>query len=179
MAKLNEKTEKTEKIIHLVTTTLCNRDCKYCCNKQYDINAIEFVTEEELRNANKIFLTGGEPFLYTQPDQIAEYYKTRYKNIEEVYVYTNAFELLNYLIKHIDRNIFEYINGLTISIKTKKDAEAFKMIKNMFLIKKLKSNIVYVFDNLYPIEDIEGFKVLQREWKEDFEPADDSIFRRM
>ena len=33
---LNEKTERTEKIIHLAITTLCDRKCKYCCNNCKD-----------------------------------------------------------------------------------------------------------------------------------------------
>ena len=67
MAILNERNENTKGIIHLLTTTLCNRDCKYCCNKQYDMNEILYVTDSELREAHTLCLTGGEPFLYTDP----------------------------------------------------------------------------------------------------------------
>ena len=49
MAILNERNENTKGIIHLLTTALCNRDCKYCCNKQYDMNEIPYVTDSELR----------------------------------------------------------------------------------------------------------------------------------
>ena len=41
MAKLNEKTEETKKIIHLMITEKCNRKCPDCCNNQYDLNSIE------------------------------------------------------------------------------------------------------------------------------------------
>lgn len=37
MAELNPKTDATKKVIHLMVTPLCNRNCRYCCNKQYDI----------------------------------------------------------------------------------------------------------------------------------------------
>ena len=62
MAILNERNENTKGVIHLLTTTLCNRDCKYCCNKQYDMNEILYVTDSELREAHTLCLTGGEPF---------------------------------------------------------------------------------------------------------------------
>lgn len=184
MASLNERNEKTKKIIHIVVTELCDRNCPYCCNKQYNMNDISRVTDEELKEAEILFLTGGEPFAYTQPDKIAEYYKTRYSNIKKVFVYTNALELGQYIIKtektHSGFSPWLQINGLSISIKNKADVEVFnKIIKNYKPIIELESNRLYIFNNLYPIKDIEGFKVTKREWQVDFIPADDSIFRRM
>lgn len=48
-SNLNPRTEKTKKVMHLMVTSLCDRDCKYCCNKQYDLNSIPYATDEELR----------------------------------------------------------------------------------------------------------------------------------
>ena len=62
MSKLNCKTDTTKKIIHLLVTSLCNRNCKHCCNKQYNLNDVQHVTDEELREAEIICITGGEPF---------------------------------------------------------------------------------------------------------------------
>ncbi len=116
MVKLNNKNEKTEKIIHLMVTSLCDRDCPDCCNKQYDLNNIPYVTNEELKNANTLCITGGEPFKFSNPNEIARYYRIKYPNIKNVYVYTNAIELEEYILrgKHL-----EYIDGVSISIKTK------------------------------------------------------------
>lgn len=175
MAILNERNENTKSIIHLLTTTLCNRDCKYCCNKQYDMNEILYVTDSELREAHTLCLTGGEPFLYTDPCAMAKHYKLRYRNIQNVYVYTNALELAQWLQTHTLHDI----DGLNISIKTKADAKAFEhILKNHIDIISLSSNLLYIFDDLYPADPIEGFQVFKREWQPDFVPADDSIFRR-
>ena len=46
LAKLNDRTDKTKGIIHLMVTSLCDRNCPYCCNKQYDLNDIPYVTDE-------------------------------------------------------------------------------------------------------------------------------------
>ena len=135
MAILNERNENTKGIIHLLTTTLCNRDCKYCCNKQYDMNEIPYVTDSELSEAHTLCLTGGEPFLYTNPCTIAKHYKLRYRNLQNVYVYTNALELAQWLQTHTLHDL----DGLNISIKTKADAKAFEHI--------LKNHI----DVLYPV----------------------------
>ena len=86
MTKLNPKNDKTKEVIHLLVTSLCNRDCKYCCNKQYDLAQIPYVTEEELNDCKTLCLTGGEPFLYTDPCEIAYYYKQRFNNIKNIYM---------------------------------------------------------------------------------------------
>lgn len=173
--KLNERTEITKKIIHIMVTSLCSRNCKYCCNKQYDLNDIPYVTDEELKEAETLCLTGGEPFAFTNPCEIATYYKHKYKNIKNIYVYTNAVELANYL----QSNTIRGIDGISISIKSHIDVSAFNyFIKNRADICKLTSNRLYVFDNLYT-EEIQGFDIIHREWMEDFKPANDSIFRRV
>ena len=174
-AILNAKTELTEKIIHIMVTTLCNRNCRYCCNKQYDLNDIQQVTEEELKNAHTICITGGEPFLYIEPNQIAKYYKTHYPNIKNIYVYTNALELADYLTQHT--NTLEYIDGVNVSIKNVKDKNKFDIIVQDNRIKSMKSNLVYVFNDLFP-KITDNFTVFSRKWQKDFIPAPDSIFRR-
>ena len=175
MAFLNSYNENTKGIIHLMVTSLCDRNCKYCCNKQYDLNSIPYVTDEELREAHTLCLTGGEPFAYTNPCAIAAHYKEKYKNIEKVFVYTNAIELADWLVT----NSLHSIDGLNISIKTKRDADVFRFfLRSRPSIVSLGSNRLYDFNNLYPIEQMESFEVFAREWQPDFNPAADSIFRR-
>ncbi len=179
--KLNEKTARTEKIIHIMVTSLCNRNCKYCCNKQYDLNTIPYVTDEELRNADTICITGGEPFLFTNPSEIAAYYKLRFKNIKNVYVYTNAFELANYLLSYPEEDM-SYIDGVSVSIKHERDIPAFNDLVSDERIKEMTSNRLYLFDigkTVYLSSNFKSFVVILREWQEDFKPANNSIFRRV
>lgn len=177
MAVLNERNEKNKGVIHLLVTTICNRKCKYCCNNQYDLNSIPYVTDDELREAHTLCITGGEPFLFSNPSSIALHYKRLFQNIENVYVYTNAMELVYFAS---NAHNFLGIDGLNISIKTKADAVVFdRCIKDNDDIKNKPSNILYVFDDLYDKTEIEGFKVIQREWQKDFKPAEDSIFRKI
>ncbi len=177
MAELNPKTDETKKVIHLMVTPLCDRNCKYCCNKQYDINDIPYVTAEELREAEVLCLTGGEPFLFTDPCWIARHYKRRYSNIKKVYVYTNAKELYLWLM---DYHLIRNIDGLNISIKNKDDLDFFNnlVLNYQHNFKQCTSNRVYIFDNLIP-DDFGIFEPIIREWQKDFKPAPDSIFRRL
>ena len=117
--------------IHLLITPLCDRDCKYCCNKQYDLNSVPYATKEELENAELVCLTGGEPFKYSNPNEIANYLKSKY-HVKKVVVYSNAFEFNQYVVNYnqyvVNYNSLNYIDGVTISIKTEKDRKAFEII---------------------------------------------------
>lgn len=178
--KLNEYTDKTKENIHLLVTPLCDRDCPHCCNKQYDLNEIPFVTDEELRNAKTLYLTGGEPFKYSSPNNIARWYKLHYPNIQKVIVYTNAYELNEYV--QWGGQIC-YIDGLDINIKAFKDMIALFRINLDNTYPNLRHSRLYNFFPIYSnlLKDyFKGFmKVYDRTWQEDFKPADDSIFRRM
>lgn len=177
MSKLNKRTEKTKGVIHLLVTPLCDRNCKFCCNKQYDLKKVPFVTNEELSEAHTLLLTGGEPFKYSNPIMIADYYKRRYPNIKKIYVYTNASELHTFLLNNnIQRNT---IDGLSVSIKDEFDYMSFDYLINLKEIATLSSNRLYVFDKRLIPDDLGNFQLIMREWQEDFIPATDSIFRRL
>lgn len=164
------------KKIHLMVTSLCYRNCKYCCNKQYDLNDIPYVTDEELKEAEVLYITGGEPFLFSNPCEIARNYKTKYPNIKKIFVYTNARELEIYLSNCGD---IYAIDGVTVSIKHCGDKNAFEChIANNELINNLSSNMLYVFDNLYPKEN-GNFIIKDRVWQENFIPEPNSIFRKI
>lgn len=175
---LNPKNEVTKKIIHILVTTLCNRACKYCCNKLCDKNKIDYVTDQELRECETICITGGEPFLFSNPNEIAKFYKTKYPNIKKVYVYSNAIELADYLTKN---GSLEYIDGITLSIKIPLDIKAFDdIISTNEKVLRLSSNLCYYFDNLEP-NTRGNFEVIPREWQtlENYKPNPDSIFRKI
>ena len=178
MAKLNEKNENTQKIIHLVITEMCKRNCPMCCNKQYDMNAVEYVTIDELKNAETIFLTGGEPFLLgPYACSLAAMLRNVYKNIKNIYVYTNAYELAVYLER---KGRLFAIDGVTISIKQTYDYEVFEEeLQYNPEILKLKSNWLYTFPGFSDIKyPKEHFIKKDRVWQEDFVPDPNSIFRR-
>lgn len=165
-------------VIHIVITPYCKRSCKYCCNNEYDLEKIPFVTEEELRNTDTICLTGGEPFSFTNPNEYAKMFKRKYPNIKNVYVYSNAKELNEFLKSN--SSPLDYLDGISCSIKIPADLVAFTELVFDGRITDLKSNLLYVFDKWYPPKDCKGnFKVIDREWQISFTPADNSIFRRV
>lgn len=178
--KLNDRTEKTSGIIHLMITSLCLRNCRYCCNKFYDLDDIPHVTSDELQCAHTLCLTGGEPFMFCNPPVYAKFFKQQYPNIKKVFVYSNSFELWLYLISRrtdgIDDGRLDGIDGVNVSIKSIDDEESFEYIKNQPGILRMNHNRLYVFGDKIP-EDTGNFEVFTREWQTEFVPADDSIFR--
>lgn len=167
-------------VLHLLVTPLCDRNCEHCCNKQYDLNTIPIVTPEELSNCTDVFLTGGEPFVYANPNNIAGYLKSEYPNIECVGVYTNAGPLHGYMVGD---GRLSCIDTLSVSIKTPADLFLFQRMLSVpgmatHINWMTHHNRLYVFDNLTP-DNTGNFEVIKREWQEEFKPTPNSIFRRL
>lgn len=169
-------------VMHLLITDKCDRDCKDCCNKQYDVKGTPVATKEEFKLVDTVCLTGGEPFKYGEPCVVASWLKSKYPNIKNVYVYTNAAPLFEWLEKNKPTALgyigFSWLDGLSVSIKTPDDLDAFQLLALHPSIKSLTSNYLYVMNGLYPLYK-GNFKVIKREWQEEFKPADNCIFRRI
>lgn len=186
MAVLNDWNEKTKKNMHLMITKKCNRKCPYCCNNFYRIEDIQIARTEEFSQVENVFLTGGEPFVYTEPTLaphfVAKTLKANFPNLKKVYVYSNVVEFFDAVEK--DGWKLENIDGINFSIKNKKDYDVY--VKNRsYLEKKLQElgvveNRIYCFPGF---EDIKYSKKLftkfNRIWQTDFQAAADSFFRRM
>ena len=175
------------KIIHLYLLNRCTHKCTLCCNKQYDIDKIPVVTVEELKYADTICFTGGEPFLLENIDDFAGAVKLQYPNITNIYVYTCGDSLLRWMTTDIITYMgMQYIDGVSISPKNKYDAECVNKLFSDFLkhdLKGLKSNRVYVFPEVKEyldtsLIDLPNTEVIDRTWQEDFKAAS-GIFRRL
>lgn len=165
--------------MHIMITTLCHRNCKYCCNNGYSFDSIPTATKDDFEASNYICLTGGEPFLFTNPNEYAKHFKRMYPHIEKVWVYSNAVELRDYLKKYPTAEL-SALDGISCSIKVRADIKAFKEILNDSRITALPDNLCYVFDNLIDTNlNYGNFRMIDREWQIKFTPADNSIFRRI
>lgn len=166
------------KTLHLVVTTLCNRNCKFCCNNQYDIANLEYATDDDFKWCEMLCLTGGEPFTYANPVNLATRYKALYPNIKSVVVYANAVELGNYILDgHC--NTFDNIDGINVSIKNAVDLDMFNYVimRTPGFLKKEK-NRVYDFLSTAEIKESQYYSLIKREWQENFVPAEECRFKR-
>lgn len=170
------KPEKEITTAHILVTSLCDRDCKYCCNKQYDLNSVPYITEDELSRMKHIYLTGGEPFTYSNPNAIARKLKLRYQNIEQVIVYSNAYELWEYLA---NGGMTNFIDGVTISVKSEVDISSLDCCTAYSRLINLPKNRLYVFPGYEDVDCPASIEKIPRVWQEEFVPAPNCIFRRL
>lgn len=160
--------------LHLVITNLCDRTCKHCCNKLYDMPNMAYATDEDFEKSDILCLTGGEPFVYANPCNLAKRYRADYPHLSAILIYTNAKELYEYLC---DGGRLHDIDGLNISCKTTKDAEIFNTyLRHDERIKALPQNRLYDFTKKAIAN--EHFEDINRTWQKEFKPAENSIFRR-
>lgn len=165
------------KTLHLLTTTLCDRNCINCCNKQMNLNRVKYVSDKDFKKCDTVCLTGGEPIIYSNVPMIARKIRLRYRHIKNIYVYANASELWKYI--NID-GVFPFLNGVSVSIKNPIDAVCFSYLIKNECINKLSSNRVYVFDNLIDEKVVpKNWKYISRIWQEKFKPAKNCIFRKI
>ena len=107
-----------EQVYHIVITKYCDHDCPLCCNKFYDLDRLPTVTGDNLREANTVCLTGGEPFVLL-PDTISglsKALKEQYPNIQRIYVYTSGLRLGGFVGKEIGY-MYRFIDGIPLNIR--------------------------------------------------------------
>ena len=176
-------------IIHLYVINECGKKCPMCCNNLYDIDAIPVVTVAELKSANTVCLTGGDPFLYSELYKFIDRLRGQYPNIKNLYAYASGHALYNYL----NLNWFEIgkLDGVSIAPKDVSDWVSLKNIlkKNEMLNKilsSMKSNRLMIFDSqkanfekFLKNIDLSMFTILGRKWDKEFHTPENEIFRRL
>ena len=95
----------------------CDRSCEYCCNKQYDLNALPIVPD--FRNYGEIILTGGEPMLYPEV-LLDEIKRVKRRTLAMIYMYTAC------TTKPRDfMAVIREIHGCTLTIHNQSDVADF------------------------------------------------------
>lgn len=185
-----------EQVYHIVITKYCDHDCLLCCNKFYDLDRLPTVTGDNLREANTVCLTGGEPFVL-QPDTISglsKALKEQYPNIQRIYVYTSGLRLGDFVGKEIGY-MYRFIDGINVAPKSIKEWRSFvEFIKKdiwRFMPDRFasSSNRLYVFpeqqgnwDSVrkeYCIHLDSIWKVIGRKWDNTFNTPDNEHFVRL
>ena len=180
--------EIKEKIIHLYIINECGKKCPMCCNKFYDIDAMPVATVSELKSADTVCLTGGDPFLYDGLSDFVKTFREQYPNIKKMYAYTSGHALFRYIGNHWLNLIG--LDGVSIAPKDVGDWLDLRKIlsDNIYknIIAPMTSNRLMVFDSQkanfdkFMAEiDLSMFTVLGRKWDSKFITPDNEIFRRL
>lgn len=175
-------------IIHLYVISECGKKCPMCCNKLYDIDTVPVVTVAELKSADTVCLTGGDPFLYNELYKFIDRLRGQYPNIKNLYAYTSGYALYNYF--YLYWMFFGKLDGVSIAPKDVNDWVSLKnILKNKALnsiLSHMKSNRLMIFDSqkanfeeFLKNIDLSMFTILGRKWDKEFHTPENEIFRRL
>lgn len=153
--------------LRLLLLEECNRNCPGCCNKAYDLQHLQAC--EDYTPYRLIMLTGGEPMM--RPDLIKEaVVDIRSQTNAPIYLYTA-------MVNGLDE-IFELIDGVTLTLHIKSDKQPFEdfiaKAKNL-AGKSLRLN---VFDEVGPIGYYPGWALKRMVWRKDCPIPDGEDFMR-
>lgn len=104
-----------KRTLRLIFTPICNRKCAGCCNKDFDLFSLP---SPDHFDYDEIFITGGEPLLFH--DELIGFIRAiRLVSKAKIYVYTA------FLQSEILATVLNYVDGITLTLHTKKDWETF------------------------------------------------------
>ena len=185
-----------KQIYHLFIIRECEHKCALCCNRLYDIDQLPVITVNELKNADTVCLTGGEPFLLPNRSLIdlCLGIRKQYPNIQHLYIYTSGGRLHLFSDREWEY-LFQYIDGINIAPKSPYE---YHLLANLLDIQQPyasefteyarqneKSNRLYVFPDLWDeYEKIKKllpstFQVIGRKWDQEFKTPDNEHFVRI
>lgn len=174
-------------VLHLMVNNICNNNCPLCCNKQYDVEKIQVVSVEELKQTKTICITGGEPFLSPNLTNFIFNLIFQYNNIKNLYIYTSGESIkradLSTLV--LWQTNYNVDMGLSLGPKSKRDRDNLRSYLIYEKLLELKSNRFYCFNDLDRevantfYKNNNNMQIIDRKWQENFKPAEDTIFRRL
>lgn len=165
------------KTLRLLVTKECDRACKGCCNKDWDLDSLPVV---EHYNYLEVVITGGEPLKGDALTKVI--YLSHYLNIvdrhpgRKIYVYT-SFSFGVYLW-------WEFFDGFTLTLHEQKDVENFIEDNKLILESKQtnKSLRLNIFKGVELPEntDLSLWVVKNNiEWIKDYPLPENEVFMRL
>lgn len=108
-----------QKKLRLLITEKCNRDCKMCCNKDWDLKNLPVCLS--YKNYDEIIITGGEPTLF--PSELIHLLSTIKKENKQanIILYTANVTNVNYMLFILQR-----LHGITVTLHEQQDYRKFK-----------------------------------------------------
>ena len=191
----NENTEKANKTAFVYITNRCNAKCEHCfywdeLNKDVDemtLKDYEVLAKNFQKDVNQVIITGGEPFLRKEIDQISKFFLNN-KNIHSLNFITNGVlpdrieEKVENIMKYASRNTRILVNvsidGLEdlhdkirrvpgIFKKCLDTIERLKKIKSKYQNLQISALTTLSKDNIFQFKEINNFvenelKIYQR-----------------
>ncbi len=116
--KISLNSFKTPLYVYLQINTICNFNCKFCSRESMPNKSIDYLDFKYIIDSlsefgvNDIYITGGEPLLHPQIDDMIDYALTKKMNIS---ILTNGF----YIDRHVE--ILKKVACLSVSLHGEKE----------------------------------------------------------
>lgn len=162
--------------LRLLITEACNRNCKLCCNKQYNLAKLH--VESNFAQYSEIILTGGEPMLdVNYLINVIEHIKAKTGVNTKLWLQTAKVDDLYGILCTLD-----LINGVTVTLHDNTDIPAFKIFDYQLYCGeprwKNKSFRICIFDNVELPELHMPWKVKNIVWETDCPLPEGEVFKR-
>jgi MoaA/NifB/PqqE/SkfB family radical SAM enzyme len=144
------------KKLRLLFTTVCNRSCEGCCNKDWQLDKLPTVQHF---NYEEILITGGEPLL--DPSRLKGLIQAiRVVSNANIYIYTA-------LVSHDIYEILGYVDGVTITLHNQSDVNNIKPLLSFVKINEIKNKSLRL--NIFKGININDLDLTGWEVKKDIE----------
>ena len=160
------------KTLRLLLTSVCNRSCPGCCNKDWDLKNLPKCIS--FKGYDEIILTGGEPMLF--PSLLRKTIsRIRRQTKAPIYIYTAHLENIA-----IAKEMFFLSDGLTVTLHEQEDILPWKLF-NEIIPRNCKSLRLNVFSNVkITHESMKGWKVKRNiEWIKNCPLPKNEVFMRI
>jgi len=161
------------KKLRLLITEDCNRSCKGCCNKDWDLKSLPI--NKGYKGYKEIMLTGGEPMLY--PNLIIKICKEIREQTDcPIYLYTAKVEVLYDILE-----VMFNLSGICLTLHEQKDVKPFIYFSNMLNQLGAKGSFrlnIFKGINTYNV-DLSAWKVRKdMVWMKNCPIPKDEVFKR-
>ena len=126
----------------------CNRKCRGCCNKDWDLDNLP--TCKSFKGYKTIMLTSGEPML--NPDLVMQTILKIRKQNKSVNIYMYTAKINDYAIPYLNC----VLDGITLTLHNQSDVKNFVKFNNkLSVLYKLKSLRLNIFKGVKLPKDID------------------------
>ena len=168
------------KKLRMLITTVCNRSCSGCCNKQWDLEALP--RTKYFGGYDEVIITGGEPMLYPELVQEVAGEIRRQNQHTKIFLYTALVRFTD-----LSRLIREgYLDGVTVTLHEHSDLTtsffAFAGAPTYFPGRSFRLNVfkeARVLESMLQALEEAGWNIRRGvEWIENCPLPEDEVFMR-
>lgn len=161
--------------LRLLITKDCDRSCKGCCNRDWDLDNIP-VNNYTFTGYDQVLITGGEPMLYPTKVKALCIYIRINNPLAKIIMYTAK---TNNIVSFIET--LKLLDGVTLTLHTQEDVKTFKALNKQLTLDPKKSYRLNIFSGIkIGSLDTQGWQVKEGlEWLKNCPLPENEVFMQL